>query len=271
MNQYRLGPRSHPAIPWFLAAMPAYTGGLLAPVPFLYAAAKLRLVKLWLIAAAYVAVWLVPWVLLAVINSDNQALDTLGHRLTLALAIGGTVHAFLLRGSLPRIPHTQRATVGPQQMVTPAPAVVTDPTQIACAEVRAALAPMRYAMTTHAELFPPACKQLADETIAQMDRVVAFVANGGHADAALRTVHVIATDYLPTSINTYVRLPREYTMSHRNPGGRTASEELELELRLLRDKVDESVDSLHRADALRLEEQTTFLLAKFGKSELDLP
>jgi hypothetical protein len=259
------------AIPWYVAAMPLYTGGLLAPVPFLYAAAKLRLARLWLIAGAYVAVWLIPWVVLAVIGTDNDAVDTVGHRLALALALGGTVHAFVLRRSLSPLPHASGGVVGQQQHTIPAPPAVSDPTQTSCAEVRAALSPLKYSMITHADLFPAGCRELVDETVAHMERVVAFAANGGQADAALRTVHAIATDYLPTSINTYVRLPCEYAMSHRHPNGRTASEELELELRVLRDKVEEAVESLHRHDALRLEQQTAFLLAKFGKSELDLP
>jgi hypothetical protein len=251
--------------------MPAYTAGFLAPVPFLYAAATLRARKLWLIAAAYCAVWVVPWILLAVVNADNHAVDVLSHRLTLALAIGGTVHAFVLRGSLPRISGTQSRTVGPQPPQAPVAAPATDPTQTMCAQVRAALSPLKYSAMTHAELFPPACKQLLDETIAQVEQVVAFAAAGCHADAELRAVHAIVTDYLPTSINTYVRLPHEYAQSHRNAGGRTAGEELELELWLLRGKAKEAVDSLHRGDAQRLEEHSAFLMAKFGKSELDLP
>jgi hypothetical protein len=251
--------------------MPLYTGGLLAPVPFLYAAASLRLARLWLIAGAYVAVWLIPWVILAVIGTDNDAANTVGHRLALALAVGGTVHAFVLRKSLSPPPQKQSGMVAWHQHTASTPLEVSDPTQTSCAEVRAALSPLKYSMITHADVFPVRCRELVEETTAQMERVVAFAANGGHADAGLRTVHVIATDYLPTSINTYVRLPRDYAMSHRQPSGRTASEELELELRVLRDKVDEAVESLHRDDAMRLEQQTAFLLAKFGRSELDLP
>lgn len=275
MTQYAPPRRT---IPWFIAAMPAYTAGFLAPVPFIYAAVQWRLRKLWFIAAAYVAVWTVPWVLLAAIDSGNHALNTVGDRLHLALAIGGTIHAFALRGSLPRRPHPQYgqsagryATVRPQPPITtPAAAPVSDPTQTMCAQVRGALAPLKYSAITHAELFSPTCKQLLDETIAQIDQVVSLVANGGHAGAELRSVHAIATDYLPTSINTYVRLPREFAESQRNPGGLTAAEELELALRLLRDKVKEAANSLHHVDALRLQQQSAFLRDKFGNSELDL-
>jgi hypothetical protein len=257
-------------IPWFIAAVPAFTGGFLAPVPFVYAAIKLRSVKLWFIAVAYIVVWIGSRVLTA-IGPDYAVLGALGGALTVALAVVGTVHAFMLRDSLSRRYGEQLDVVGPPRFETPVAAPVADPTQTMCAEIRVAVGSLKSTARTHADLFSAECKQLLDETIAQMGQVVEFVARGGHADAELRSVHAIATDYLPTSINTYVRLPREYALTQRNPGGRTAGEELELELRLLRDKVKEAADSRHRADALRLQEQSAFLQAKFGKSELDMP
>lgn len=270
MSQYPPYSRPHTAIPWPIAAMPAYTGGFLAPVPFFYAAVKLRLRKLWLIAGVYAAIWTIPWVLFALVP-DNHVVSRLHDRLALVLAVGGTVHAFLLRGSLPLRSRPQRGMVRKQPVNAPVTVPASDPTQTMCSEVRAELGSLKSSLRTHAELFTSSCQQLLVETIGQMEQVVSFVASGGHADTELRSVHAIATDYLPTSINTYVRLPREYAVSQRNSAGRTAADELELELRLLRDKTKEAADSLHRIDALRLEQQSAFLRAKFGKSELDLP
>jgi hypothetical protein len=51
-------PRPRKAFPVLVAAMPAYTVGLLSPVPFVHAALRFGLRKLWLTAAAYSAVWL---------------------------------------------------------------------------------------------------------------------------------------------------------------------------------------------------------------------
>jgi hypothetical protein len=231
---------------------------------------RLRLRRLWLIAAAYGAVWMVARVL-ADATPDNHLLSALGNSLTLALAVGGTAHAFVLRESLSRRPDSQFEVVREQRLKPPVPAPASDPTQTMCAQVRAALASLTSSARTRVESLTPECTQLLDETIAQMEQVVSFVAGGGHADAELHAVHAIATDYLPTSVNIYLRLPREYAMSQRNTGGKTAAEELEVELRVLRDKVKEAADSLHRADAVRLQEQSAFLQAKFGKSELDVP
>jgi hypothetical protein len=250
--------------------MPAYTGGFLAPVPFVYAAVKLRAARLWLIAAAYVAVWMVARVLAAAGSHFYFVLGAMGGALMLALAVGGTVHAFVLRDSLSRTSRRRSEVVAEQPLATPVPAPI-DPRQTMCVEVRASLASLTSSVRAHAELFPSACKQLFDDTVARIEQVVSFVTNGGQADAELRSVHAIATDYLPTSVNTYIRLPREYAMTQRNSEGRTAGEELELGLRLLRDEVKEAADSLHRVDAVRLQEQNAFLQSKFGKSELDMP
>lgn len=260
--------RPHRLLPWFIAAMPAYTGGFLAPVPFLYLAARMRLRKYWLIATAWCALWLVPWVVLAAIGPLDHGLSRLSHRLVLVLAIGATVHAFALSRSLPR--YRAPAPTRPPQPAPPS-AVPSDPAQAMRAEVQTGLAGLRASIARHAGLLPDACQQLLAEIVEHTAQVVEFLARGGQADAELRSVHAIITDYLPTSINTYVRLPREYALTQRNSSGRTAAEELELELRLLRDKVGEAADALHHIDAVRLAEHSAFLQAKFAPSELDMP
>lgn len=268
MRQYAPCSRRREVIPWWIAAMPVYTGGFLTPVPFLYAAVKLRRGRLWLIAAAYGAVWVALRALRALAPQDH-VLGALAGALVFALALGVAAHAFVLRASLAHRSPGPFGTTG--QLATPSTVPVSDPTQTTCAQVRAALASVTSSARTHGDLFPSECNALFDETIVLTEQVLAFVASGGRADAELRLVHAVATDYLPTSINTYVRLPREYALTQRNSAGRTAGEELEVELQLYRDEVKEAVDSLHRREALRLQEQTAFLRAKFGKSELDIP
>lgn len=267
MTQYPPGPRSTRVIPWGIAAMPAYTFGLLTPVPFLFAAVKLQIRKLWLIVAAYGAAW-VAILVLGGITPQHSALNAVFGFVFIGLAVAATTHAFVLRRSMPPSPRTQ-SVIGGQQ--PPESALVSDPTQAVCAQLQAALSSLKYLVATHAELFPPTCIQLLNETVAHMERVVAHVARGGHADAELSSVQAILTDYLPTSVSTYLRLPTEYAVSQRNPDGRTPADELELQLRLLRDSAKEAAGSLYRGDALRLEEQSAFLKSKFGKSELDLP
>jgi hypothetical protein len=249
--------------------MPAYTIGMLAPVPFLYAALKLQLRTLWLMAAGYGAVWFAAWVLIGVNNDDDSTTSSVAAVLFIALAAGGATHAFVLRQSLAR---TSGAAVGAEGPLLVARDVrPDDPAQITLAELHTALASLKSYIARHADRLPRSCNQLLDQTIACMEQVISFVATGGHADSELASVHAMLSDYLPTSIYTYVRLPRDYAVSHRNPDGRNAAEELELQLRLLRDSAKEAAESLYRGDGLRLQEQSVFLQSKFGTSELDLP
>lgn len=263
MTQYPPGPRPTKAIPWGIAAMPAYTFGLLTPVPFLFAAVKLQIRKLWLIVAAYGAAWIAILVVGGV-TPEHSAVNTLLGFLFVGLAVAATTHAFLLRRSM-------SPNLRTQQVEPPVAALVSDPSRALCAQLQAALSSLRHLVATQAGLFPPTFTQLLNETIAPMEQVVRYAARGGHADAELSSVQAILIDYLPTSVGTYLRLPREYALSQRNPDGRTPADELELQLRLLRDSAKEAAGSLYRGDALRLEEQSAFLQSKFGKSELDLP
>lgn len=247
--------------------MPAYTCGFLAPVPFLYAAFRTRTRKLWLIAAAYTSVWLAMWVLFGISPDEgSDAAAAVAVALVFGLAVVGTIHALEIRRSAPA-----RAEPPPKEVVAPAGAAVVDDGADDHAHLRAALTSLKSYVAGHAHSYPPACGPLLTEVVGYLDQVVSLVEQGGHADKELRFVHAMLTDYIPTSINTYVRLPRQYALTHRNPDGRTPADELELQLRLLRDSARAAVTSLYDDDSLRLQEQSAFLSAKFGTSELDLP
>jgi hypothetical protein len=77
------------------ALIPALSFGLLAPVPFAYAAVRLHQRRMWAVTAAYTVVWL------AVIVggfSDSDVGGIVAGTGAIALMAGGTIHAFLLRG-----------------------------------------------------------------------------------------------------------------------------------------------------------------------------
>ena len=86
---WRFGP-----ILWSL--LPLLTWGLLAPVPFVHAAVRLRTVGLWLVAGFYVILWLVvgPAGVLAQNPDVNEAVAGLSQ---LGLVMAATTHAFFLR------------------------------------------------------------------------------------------------------------------------------------------------------------------------------
>jgi hypothetical protein len=88
-KRWRFGP-----ILW--ASLPLLTWGLLAPVPFVHAAVRLRSWTMWLVAAFYTIVWAVvgPAGVLAQNPDANEAVAGLSQ---LGLVVAATMHAFLLR------------------------------------------------------------------------------------------------------------------------------------------------------------------------------
>jgi hypothetical protein len=79
-----------------------------------------------------------------------------------------------------------------------------------------------------------------------------------------------ATDYLPTSLQAYLNLPRAYATLHPVQGGKTPKEVLLDQLTLLENKMNEVADDVHRNDADRLLANGRFLEERFGRSPLSL-
>jgi len=93
------------------ALLPIVSLGILTPIPFAYAAVKLRNRKLWLISAAYGFTSLALWILLTISDSRSWK-PTHGIMLAIlyAVALLATFHAFRLRHrvfTLPSPPRTK--------------------------------------------------------------------------------------------------------------------------------------------------------------------
>jgi hypothetical protein len=73
-----------------------------------------------------------------------------------------------------------------------------------------------------------------------------------------------ATDYLPTSLQAYLNLPRAYATRHPVQDGKTPKEVLLDQLALLETKMNEVADDVHRNDSDRLLAHGRFLEARFG-------
>jgi hypothetical protein len=90
-------PRRRPRFgPVLWALLPLLSWGLLAPVPFIHAAVRLRTVGMWLVAACYVLAWAVvgPAGVLAQDPDPNDAVAAFSQ---LGLVVAATAHAFVLR------------------------------------------------------------------------------------------------------------------------------------------------------------------------------
>jgi hypothetical protein len=86
----------------------------------------------------------------------------------------------------------------------------------------------------------------------------------------LFVVERTATDYLPTSLQAYLNLPRAYATLHQVQDGKTPKQILLDQLTLLEAKMDEVADNVHRNDSDRLLANGRFLAEKFGRSPLSL-
>ena len=78
------------------------------------------------------------------------------------------------------------------------------------------------------------------------------------------------TDYLPTSLESFMNLPRTYAALHPLKGTKTAEQVLADQLDLLQQQMDEVADAAARSDADRLLAQGRFLEDRFGRSDLSI-
>ena len=80
----------------------------------------------------------------------------------------------------------------------------------------------------------------------------------------LYLVRETAAEYLPRTLDAFVRLPKEAIDRPVVAGGKTAREELKSQLDLLDSKLDDIAQDLQRQDADRLLANRRFLEARFG-------
>jgi hypothetical protein len=84
-------------------------------------------------------------------------------------------------------------------------------------------------------------------------------------------VQKTVTDYLPSTLQAYLNLPRAYATLHRLGDGRTAAQVLSDQLTLLDQKLGEVADAVNQNDTDALLANGRFLEDRFGGSALNLP
>ncbi|MEP6479810.1 MAG: hypothetical protein ABJB03_10495 [Rhodoglobus sp.] len=84
------------------------------------------------------------------------------------------------------------------------------------------------------------------------------------------TVQAMIGDYLPTSVQGFVNLPRTFALSSRVEGKKTAHDELVDQLTILSTESDRIRTAVYSENLEALRDQGRFLRDKFSKSELDL-
>lgn len=88
----------------------------------------------------------------------------------------------------------------------------------------------------------------------------------GTGSAAAHDVVTVTTDYLPSALDNYLRLPRDWADSRPIDGGRTALMVLIDQLDLVSRTLDTVYDAVCRADA-----ETLVLQGRFLHARLDVP
>lgn len=99
-----------------------------------------------------------------------------------------------------------------------------------------------------------------------LDRGDALAGSRQHLNVLEATIR----DYLPTSLETYLNLPRTYAMSSRQAGKKSAHEELLGQLDILEREAGKILDAVVENDSSALANQGRFLEDKFRTSSLDL-
>jgi hypothetical protein len=99
-----------------------------------------------------------------------------------------------------------------------------------------------------------------------LSREARLVGHSPELFVVLRT----ATDYMPTALQAYLRLPAGYATSRRQADGKTALEILLEQLGLLDREMVDVADAVTKHDLDRLRAHGRFLADRFGRSELIL-
>jgi hypothetical protein len=102
-----------------------------------------------------------------------------------------------------------------------------------------------------------------DEIVARWDDLAA-------APDQRHVVEQMILDYLPTSIQTFLNLPRTFALSARVEGRKSAHDELIEQLGILEKESDRIRTAVYSRDLDALGDQGRFLREKFGRSDLEL-
>lgn len=137
-------------------------------------------------------------------------------------------------------------------------------------QLAAQLKVLRRSMSAEASRLPDDANAIFGRILANLDEIVARWDDLAIAPDQSHVVVQMVTDYLPTSIQTYLNLPRTFALSNRVAGRKTAHEELLDQLAILERESGRIRDAVYAKEVDALTDQGRFLRDKFEKSSLDL-
>ncbi len=129
---------------------------------------------------------------------------------------------------------------------------------------------LRRSMGAEASRLPDDANAVFGRILGNLDEIVARWDDLAIAPDQSHVVVQMITDYLPTSIQTYLNLPRTFALSNRVAGRKTAHEELLEQLEILEKESGRIRDAVYTKEVDALSDQSRFLRDKFTRSSLDL-
>jgi hypothetical protein len=137
-------------------------------------------------------------------------------------------------------------------------------------QLTAQLKVLRRSVGAEAGRLPDDANTIFKQILGNLDEIVARWDDLAIAPDQSHVVEQMITDYLPTSIQTYLNLPRTFALSNRVAGRKTAHEELIEQLGILLTETARIRDAVYTKEVNALSDQSRFLRDKFAKSALDL-
>ena len=117
---------------------------------------------------------------------------------------------------------------------------------------------------------PPDIAAKAQSICAQLQELLPRIADRPASSDEVYVISRMASNYLPDTLDAYMRLPRTYAETHVLQGGQTAHQMVATQLDLLSEKVTEVTNAILKGDSDALAAQGRFLAERFAPSSLHL-
>ena len=110
----------------------------------------------------------------------------------------------------------------------------------------------------------------AEAIVTQLEELLPRIADRPASSDEVYVISRMASNYLPDTLDGYLRLPRTYADTHVLAGGQTAHQMVAAQLDLLSQKVTEVTNAILKGDSDALAAQGRFLAERFAPSSLHL-
>jgi hypothetical protein len=117
---------------------------------------------------------------------------------------------------------------------------------------------------------PPDITAKTQGIIGQLQELLPRIADKPASSDEAYVISRMASNYLPDTLDAYLRLPRTYAETEKLAGGQTAHQMVAAQLDLLTQKVTEVTNAILKGDSDALAAQGRFLAERFAPSALQL-